>query len=431
VSQTVVLILYAQFVLVTVVLLPWYGFTIHIPLFTTLMLLALISHCRAQFTDPGSVPWDRVPPPPTAADTIAPGTLGPDGRPLLPALPPRVCRRCRTLKPWKAHHCSTCQRCMVRMDHHCPWVNNCVAIYNQKYFLLFLVYICLCCVYCGTMLVLRFISCTHNLKSCSVSGAQAVLCVLLFIESVIFGLFCAIMLWDQLSAIFENTPGIDALQNRKGASRGRYESLKEVFGEPLCWRWWLPLNLPASMKDDFEREMLVMDDEESERILQEQAQARWEEQQAQAQVAAATAQAAAATAHATANAVSDAVHGGHSHNGKACNHSHGKNGSHSGNGSGNGRGPIVFPSGFSPSDHQRALAVAASAAAGGSFTNDLADDGAEYDDDDEDDEHDNPLAALQSPPRSPTLLAQRRGGAAAAASNHAQQQQLPLSSKLH
>lgn len=28
------------------------------------------------------------------------------------------------------------------MDHHCPWMNNCVGMYTKKPFILYLVYVC-------------------------------------------------------------------------------------------------------------------------------------------------------------------------------------------------------------------------------------------------------------------------------------------------
>lgn len=53
----------------------------------------------------------------------------------------RYCIICHLFKPERCHHCSNCQRCVLNMDHHCPWINNCVGFRNRKFFLLMLLYI--------------------------------------------------------------------------------------------------------------------------------------------------------------------------------------------------------------------------------------------------------------------------------------------------
>lgn len=52
-----------------------------------------------------------------------------------------ICRKCISPKPQRTHHCSVCDRCVLAMDHHCPWLNNCVGYYNARSVLLRALYL--------------------------------------------------------------------------------------------------------------------------------------------------------------------------------------------------------------------------------------------------------------------------------------------------
>ena len=59
----------------------------------------------------------------------------------------RYCKKCEIVKGMRTHHCSMCGKCVCKMDHHCPWINNCVGYRNHKFFLLFLFYMWLACLF--------------------------------------------------------------------------------------------------------------------------------------------------------------------------------------------------------------------------------------------------------------------------------------------
>mmetsp|Transcript_94787 Transcript_94787/g.182144 ORF Transcript_94787/g.182144 Transcript_94787/m.182144 type:complete len:350 (-) Transcript_94787:113-1162(-) len=51
----------------------------------------------------------------------------------------RWCSFCRMVQPPRAKHCRDCDSCILRNDHHCPFVNNCIGQRNYIYFCAFLI----------------------------------------------------------------------------------------------------------------------------------------------------------------------------------------------------------------------------------------------------------------------------------------------------
>ncbi|ORM41126.1 Palmitoyltransferase ZDHHC9 [Babesia sp. Xinjiang] len=55
----------------------------------------------------------------------------------------KYCVTCHIYRPPRTVHCSSCGGCVLRYDHHCPYVGNCIGFNNYRKFSLFVVTCCL------------------------------------------------------------------------------------------------------------------------------------------------------------------------------------------------------------------------------------------------------------------------------------------------
>nr|XP_043636332.1 probable protein S-acyltransferase 16 [Erigeron canadensis] len=144
-----IIYIYASTVIVFVN--QWFGIrsspgVINAFLFTCLSIICIFNYLLAMCLDPGRVPPSFVP-------DIEDSLNHPIHEIKRKGGDLRYCKKCSLYKPPRSHHCRICKRCVLRMDHHCVWMNNCVGHANYKAFIVFVVYALLACIYSLILLV--------------------------------------------------------------------------------------------------------------------------------------------------------------------------------------------------------------------------------------------------------------------------------------
>ncbi|BBN10656.1 palmitoyltransferase [Marchantia polymorpha subsp. ruderalis] len=165
--------------------------------FTSIVLVLLL---LTSGRDPGIIPRNAHPPEPDedydAANSPAEWGGGQTPRLRLPrtkdvivngvAVKTKYCETCMLYRPPRCSHCSICNNCVERFDHHCPWVGQCIGQRNYRFFFMFVSFTTMLCIYVFAMcaVYIKFLMDGEEKtvwKALSKSPASVVLMVYTFI----------------------------------------------------------------------------------------------------------------------------------------------------------------------------------------------------------------------------------------------------------
>ncbi|XP_063598426.1 palmitoyltransferase ZDHHC14-like [Penaeus indicus] len=139
-----------------------------------------IDLCSTEVPNSGNVPSYR-PPPRTKEITVRGVTVK-----------LKYCFTCKIFRPPRASHCSICDNCVERFDHHCPWVGNCVGKRNYRYFYLFIISLAFLCVFIFSCVIAHLVIYMNSEEKTFMVAIQK------NPASVIEGVICFFSVWSIL-----------------------------------------------------------------------------------------------------------------------------------------------------------------------------------------------------------------------------------------
>ncbi|KAJ0259416.1 Palmitoyltransferase [Hirschfeldia incana] len=166
------------------------------PLFHSLILMGSLLLTVLDFIflfltssrDPGIIPRNKEAPEAEALERLSSTKLPRTKDVLVNGYTVKVkfCETCLLYRPPRASHCSTCNNCVQRFDHHCPWVGQCIALRNYPYFIGFISTSTLLCLY---VFVFSWVSMLE------VHGKMLLMVITDDIIFIVLIIYCFIVVW--------------------------------------------------------------------------------------------------------------------------------------------------------------------------------------------------------------------------------------------
>jgi len=159
---------------------------------------------------------------------------------------PRWCPYCKTYKPPRSHHCKDLGRCVLKMDHYCPWVYNAVGLHNHKYFLLFLFYASVSLTYFLICCMVRVVMDIRNRQKDVRPGNLFTMTeIVLFILQLILTLPVTIsiisLMFYQLSCIMSGMTSIETFADKRYGREARRRGIRN-------YKWYFDFGMMYNLK---------------------------------------------------------------------------------------------------------------------------------------------------------------------------------------
>lgn len=134
------------------------------------------------------------------------------------------CSRCNKIRPERAHHCRICNKCVLKYDHHCPWINQCVGLYNERHFVLFMVYLVISTFWFSALGYRQLFESLGVMSDDWHYDVPEVMYAMIYILSVVLCLAVGVMLAYHLWGITSGETSVEAQDHeeyrRKAKARG-------------------------------------------------------------------------------------------------------------------------------------------------------------------------------------------------------------------
>ena len=175
---------------------------------------------------------------------------------------PKNCEQCDNAPKFdRTSHCSQCKICILKRDHHCPWVNKCIGHQNMRYFMGYLIWLEIFGIHYFRGLLIYY----NNSKGSSLILKVFIILCSLFTIGVAFSIsnlaFQKIFEFFNDQPYYETTknftekyiPCINRSENVDNGynqyNKGWLFNLEVCFG-PTIFHWFFPI--PLQYKHDIE-----------------------------------------------------------------------------------------------------------------------------------------------------------------------------------